>query len=283
MTVEPEPRAPVDALYPGGGGPWWCSASACSSCSSATPASTWPSRRCRASSHATTSQLQWVVAIYSLVFAGLLFSTGAIGDRFGRKGALQFGLVLFLVGCSLAARCRTSMWQLIGCRALMGVARRVHHAVDAVDHRQRLPARRAHQGHRHLGQRDRRRRRHRPGGQRLAARPLLVRLGVPRQRADHHRGPRLGLVPRAQVAATPSRPSSTRSGAVLSIVGIVALVYGLIQAPDAGWASAGHPRRLRRGRRGAHRCSPCGSCTPTSPCSTSASSRTRRSASAPAA
>src|SRR3954449_6663402 len=47
--------------------------------------------------HATTSQLQWVVASYSLVFAGLLFSTGALGDRFGRKGALQLGLVGFLL------------------------------------------------------------------------------------------------------------------------------------------------------------------------------------------
>src|SRR3954470_21412225 len=52
---------------------------------------------------ATTSELQWVVAIYSLVFAGLLFATGALGDRYGRKGALQFGLALFLVGCGLAA------------------------------------------------------------------------------------------------------------------------------------------------------------------------------------
>src|SRR4249919_396077 len=48
--------------------------------------------------NATESQLQWVVAIYSLVFAGLLFSTGALGDRFGRKGVLQSGLVLFFIG-----------------------------------------------------------------------------------------------------------------------------------------------------------------------------------------
>ena len=54
--------------------------------------------------HATESQLQWVVAIYSLVFAGLLFTTGALGDRFGRKGALQLGLVLFLVGAALASQ-----------------------------------------------------------------------------------------------------------------------------------------------------------------------------------
>src|SRR5215467_1531864 len=69
--------------------------------------------------HATESQLQWVVASYSLVFAGLLFTTGALGDRFGRKGALQLGLVIFLVGAALASG-SDAMWQLIACRALMG-------------------------------------------------------------------------------------------------------------------------------------------------------------------
>ena len=71
--------------------------------------------------HASESQLQWVVASYSLVFAGLLFSTGAIGDRFGRKGALQLGLVGFLVSAVLASL-STEMWQLIASRALMGAA-----------------------------------------------------------------------------------------------------------------------------------------------------------------
>ncbi len=69
---------------------------------------------------ATESQLQWVVAAYSLVFAGLLFSAGALGDRFGRKGALQFGLVTFFIGAAAASQA-TTMGQLIGCRALMGV------------------------------------------------------------------------------------------------------------------------------------------------------------------
>jgi MFS family permease len=68
---------------------------------------------------ASTSQLQWVVAAYSLVFAGLLFTAGALGDRFGRKGALQLGLLGFLAGALLASRA-TEMWQLIACRALMG-------------------------------------------------------------------------------------------------------------------------------------------------------------------
>ncbi len=70
--------------------------------------------------HATTSQLQWAVAGYSLVFAGLLFTAGAIGDRFGRKGALQLGLVGFFFA-ALLATASTEMWQIIASRALMGV------------------------------------------------------------------------------------------------------------------------------------------------------------------
>src|SRR5260221_13460103 len=52
--------------------------------------------------HATNSQLQWMVDAYSLVFAGLLFTSGALGDRFGRKGALQVGLVVFGTGSAPA-------------------------------------------------------------------------------------------------------------------------------------------------------------------------------------
>ena len=37
------------------------------------------------------------------VFAGLLFTAGALGDRFGRKGALQFGLVVFAAGSIFGA------------------------------------------------------------------------------------------------------------------------------------------------------------------------------------
>src|SRR5260370_20794958 len=70
--------------------------------------------------HATNSELQWVVAIYSLVFAGLLFTTGALGDRFGRKGALQLGLLLFLVAAALSAQSST-IRHLSACRAVMGI------------------------------------------------------------------------------------------------------------------------------------------------------------------
>jgi EmrB/QacA subfamily drug resistance transporter len=71
--------------------------------------------------NATTTQLQWMVDAYALVFAGLLLTAGAIGDRYGRKGALQVGLLLFLVAC-LGASQAGSATVVIACRALMGLA-----------------------------------------------------------------------------------------------------------------------------------------------------------------
>ena len=47
---------------------------------------------------ATTSELQWVVDAYLLTFAALVLAGGSLGDRFGRKGALNIGLVVFGVG-----------------------------------------------------------------------------------------------------------------------------------------------------------------------------------------
>jgi MFS family permease len=69
---------------------------------------------------ASASQLQWIVDIYALVFAGLLLPAGALGDRFGRKGALQFGLLVFVLASLLAANA-SSAEQVIITRGLMGV------------------------------------------------------------------------------------------------------------------------------------------------------------------
>src|ERR687885_1355914 len=44
---------------------------------------------------ASSSTLQWMVDAYLLVFAGVLLTAGTLGDRFGRKRALQAGLLLF--------------------------------------------------------------------------------------------------------------------------------------------------------------------------------------------
>ncbi len=70
---------------------------------------------------ATTSQLQWVVDIYPVCFAGLLLFFGHIGDRFGRKRILQIGLLLFALASFGAARAG-SISHLVAARAAMGVA-----------------------------------------------------------------------------------------------------------------------------------------------------------------
>jgi EmrB/QacA subfamily drug resistance transporter len=69
---------------------------------------------------ATSSQLQWIVDSYMLVFAGLLLAAGALGDRFGRKRALFVGLGIFGAG-SIVAALSGSSTELIAARALMGV------------------------------------------------------------------------------------------------------------------------------------------------------------------
>src|ERR1044071_5209199 len=44
---------------------------------------------------ATSSELQWIVDVYLLVFAGVLLTAGSLGDRFGRKRALSTRLLVF--------------------------------------------------------------------------------------------------------------------------------------------------------------------------------------------
>jgi EmrB/QacA subfamily drug resistance transporter len=184
---------------------------------------------------ATESQLQWVVASYSLVFAGLLFSTGAIGDRFGRKGALQFGLATFFVGAAIASQ-STEMWQVIGCRAVMGLGAAfimpstLSILVNVF-----------------------------PEGERTKAIAIwAATTGVAGAIGPLASGYLLThfwygsvflinlpiiaialiggwfLVPRSK---DPEQGKLDPVGAVLSIVGISALVYGLIQAPDKGWGA----------------------------------------------
>ncbi len=69
---------------------------------------------------ANASELQWMVDGYVLVFAGLLLTMGALGDRFGRGGALTAGLLIF-GGASLIASETSTAAQLIATRAAMGV------------------------------------------------------------------------------------------------------------------------------------------------------------------
>jgi EmrB/QacA subfamily drug resistance transporter len=185
--------------------------------------------------HASDAQLQWVVASYSLVFAGLLFSTGAIGDRFGRKGALQLGLLGFLVAATLATL-STEMWQLIGCRALMGAAAAfimpstlsiIVNVFPAEERTKAIAIWAATTGAAGaigpvasgwlLG--------HFWYGSVFLINVPIIAVAI---------GAGWFLVPKSR---DPQEARLDPIGALLSIVGISSLVYALIQAPEAGWAS----------------------------------------------
>lgn len=68
---------------------------------------------------ATSSQLQWIVDAYSVVFAGLLLVLGSTGDRLGRKKVFMAGLGVFAAG-SAAAAFSGSPGHLMAARAVMG-------------------------------------------------------------------------------------------------------------------------------------------------------------------
>jgi DHA2 family methylenomycin A resistance protein-like MFS transporter len=70
--------------------------------------------------HESFSQLQWVIDAYSLAFAVLLLSSGALADRHGRKRLFQVGMAIFTLGsllCGLAA----SAAELEAARVLQGI------------------------------------------------------------------------------------------------------------------------------------------------------------------
>src|SRR5271165_677660 len=68
---------------------------------------------------ATSSQLQWIVDSYAMVFAGLLLVGGSLADRFGRKRFFLIGLAVFAAG-SIGAAQSGSVDLLIVYRAVMG-------------------------------------------------------------------------------------------------------------------------------------------------------------------
>ena len=69
---------------------------------------------------ASQGELEWAINSYTLVFAGLLFTLGVLGDRWGRRRMLLWGLALFGVA-SLASAYAQDPGQLVAARALMGV------------------------------------------------------------------------------------------------------------------------------------------------------------------
>lgn len=70
--------------------------------------------------HPTSTQLLWIVDLYVVVFAGLLFPSGAIGDKYGRKTGLVCGLAAFTIASVLAALAK-KIWLFFLARIIMGM------------------------------------------------------------------------------------------------------------------------------------------------------------------
>ena len=225
---------------------------------------------------ATNSQLQWMVDAYTLVFAGLLLTAGSLGDRFGRRGALQVGLVVFGLG-SLASAFADSADQLIATRAFMGIGGAfIMPATLSIITNVFPPQERGKAIGVWAGTAGPRRRA-RPAHRRLPARALLLGLGVPREHPDRHRRAARRLLPHPDVegpVGAAARPD--RRGALDRRARRRCSTASSRRRSD-GWTDttilvAFVARRRRCSRRSSR-----GRATPTTRCSTCSSSRTRAS------
>lgn len=186
---------------------------------------------------ASASELQWIVDSYALVFAALLLFAGALGDRFGRKRALLVGLTIFGVG-SVISGVAGGTGQIIVGRVITGLgAAFVMPATLSLISTIFPPGERAKAiavwagfagGGAALG----------PivsgalldhfwwGSALLVNVPVIV----------------LTLTMVAIFSPTSKDPNATPLdplGAVLSLIGLASLVYGIIEGPEKGWTSTG--------------------------------------------
>ncbi len=181
------------------------------------------------------SQLLWIIDAYGLLFAGLLLLAGAIGDRFGRKPTVMAGLGVFGVA-ALAASFATGPTMLIACRAAMGAGAAFVMPATLSIVTSVFP----------------------PG-----ERPKAIATWAAFAGAGSALGPVLGgftvehfgwssvflvNLPIVAVALVlialwvpNSRDTEQRrldvSGAVLSVIALCGLLFGIIQGPEEGWGS----------------------------------------------
>jgi EmrB/QacA subfamily drug resistance transporter len=185
---------------------------------------------------ATSSDLQWIVDAYALVFAGMLFAAATLGDRFGRKGALQVGLLLFVLA-AIGGMLSDSSSQVIAARAVMGLGAAfvmpstLSILTNVFPERERGKAISLWAG--------------------VAAGGAALGPPTSGLLLEHFWWGSVFLitVPIAVVALAVGHflvpktrdPAGTRvdvAGVAMSIVGIGALVYAIIEAPHRGWLSA---------------------------------------------
>ena len=185
--------------------------------------------------HATQTQLAWIIDAYSLVFASLLLPAGAIGDRYGRRLALIAGLAIF-GAASAVAMTAASASELIGLRAVMGLGAALVMPATlstitgtfAADQRTRAVSVWAAVA----------------GGSALLGLlvagtilevwswPAVFGLNVVLAAAAI-----AGTVRFVPESADPDTPRLDLGGALLAVLGLVALVYSIIEAPTQGWTS----------------------------------------------
>ena len=186
---------------------------------------------------ADTAQLQWIVDAYTLVMAGLLLSAGSLSDRYGRRGFLSSGLALFAVTSAFAAQV-DSADGLIWARAAMGVGAAVIFptTLSLITNIFPDPVKRA---------------------KAIGLWAAMVGVGVAAGPIsggwllEHFSWGSVFMVNVPVVAVAiiggilfvptsrdPAAPSVDGPGLILSSIGITALVYTVIEAPNWGWGSA---------------------------------------------
>ena len=186
--------------------------------------------------HASQTQLAWVIDAYSLVFASLLLPAGAIGDRYGRRRTLIAGLVIF-GGASAVAMTAHSAAELIGLRAVLGLGAALVMPATLSTITGTFPGEQRTRavsvwaavagGAAVLG---------------LLTSGLLLQVwswpSVFGLNVVLAGAAIVGTIRFVPESADPETPRVDVIGAILSVLGIVALVYSIIEAPNQGWGSA---------------------------------------------
>jgi EmrB/QacA subfamily drug resistance transporter len=186
--------------------------------------------------NASTTQLEWIVDAYNLMFAAFVLAAGNLGDRVGRKGVLIAGLVVFAAS-SFAGGLGNSPGELIAARAVMGLgAALIFPATLSLltnvftERRERARAIGLWGASTGVG---------------IAVGPIVGGWLL-----EHFSWQSVffALVPMAALSVVlvglavprsrdPEAPPADRPGLVLSTAAMAALIYTIIEAPQRGWAA----------------------------------------------